>query len=343
MPCSCDRRGMWDRRVSIGQTLNENSGMSILEPLMELIIERGVGNCNHSTSNEMPLRDGWTYFLHEPSIPGISLKEPLSKGTVHHQRLPSSLKKSATSSRKETKHYTKLGNGPIPGMTPVQALTTIQTIADHSQKWHDRLSSRNMESSSSEGITAIVNKLENLGRDMKKLKENIHAIQVGCKICEGAHLNKDCPLKEEVKSMEEVKYGEIVRPFPNNNINDSKFNRRGYDQPSSGERRLSLSEVINKYMEESSKRHDEQDEWLKKFYQSTEASREAHDKIIQGLETKVKTLANEVKGRANNGKFEECKAIYNKKQETDDSRMAEALAALEATLKKKKEEPKKEK
>ncbi|GJV36302.1 hypothetical protein Tco_1408779 [Tanacetum coccineum] len=25
MPCSCDRRGMWDRRVSIGQTSNANS------------------------------------------------------------------------------------------------------------------------------------------------------------------------------------------------------------------------------------------------------------------------------------------------------------------------------
>ncbi|GKD03392.1 hypothetical protein Tco_1178366 [Tanacetum coccineum] len=76
-------------------------------------------------------------------------------------------------------------------------------------------------------------------------------------------------------------------------------------------------------------------------------------------------------GRANNGKFEECKAIYtedglplytpfyyslkeikyfssnsgfsdNEKQETDDSGMVEALAVLEATLKKKIEEPKKE-
>ncbi|GJV70643.1 hypothetical protein Tco_1490638 [Tanacetum coccineum] len=69
---------------------------------------------------------------------------------------------------------------PIPGMTPVQALTTIQTMADHSQKWHDGSSSRNIESSSnSEGIVAIVNKLENLSRDIKKLKENVHAIQVG--------------------------------------------------------------------------------------------------------------------------------------------------------------------
>ncbi|GJY77003.1 hypothetical protein Tco_0482119 [Tanacetum coccineum] len=169
--------------------------------------------------------------------------------------------------------------------------------------------------------------------------------------------------------MEEVKYGEFSRPFPNNRY-DGRFNKGGYDQPSSGEKRPSLTEIINKYMEEASKRQAEQDEWLKKFYQSTEASRETHDKIIQGLEGKVKTLANEVEGRANNKKFEECKTIYsenglplytpfyyspeeieyfsansgfsdNEEQETDDSGMAEAVAALEATLKKKREEPKK--
>ncbi|GJY99646.1 putative reverse transcriptase domain-containing protein [Tanacetum coccineum] len=44
-------------RVSIRQTLNENSGMSILEPLMELIIERGAENCNRSTSNEIVRND----------------------------------------------------------------------------------------------------------------------------------------------------------------------------------------------------------------------------------------------------------------------------------------------
>ncbi|GJW59975.1 hypothetical protein Tco_0109310 [Tanacetum coccineum] len=195
--------------------------------------------------------------------------------------------------------------------------------------------SRNIESSSnSEGITTIVNKLENLGRDIKKLKENVHTIQVGCQTCEGAHLDKDCPLKEEVKGMEEVKYGEFSRPFPNN-------------------------------IYDASKRQANQDEWLKKFYQSIKSSRETHDKIIQGLEGKVKTLANEVEGRSNNKKFEECKTIYsengfllytpfyyspeeieyfyansgfsdNEEQETDDS-----VAALEATLKKKREEPKK--
>ncbi|GJW28122.1 hypothetical protein Tco_0044997 [Tanacetum coccineum] len=177
----------------------------------------------------------------------------------------------------------------ITRTTPVQALTAIQTMADHSQKWHDGSSNKNIKSSSnSEGISAIVNKLENLGRDMNKLKENVHAIQVGCQTCEGAHLDKDCPLNEEVNGMEE---------------------------PSSGEKRPNLTEIINKYMEEASKKQAEQDEWLKKFYQSTEGSLETHDKIIQGLEAK--------------------------EQETDDSRMTEAVAALEATLKKKREEPKK--
>ncbi|GKE35268.1 hypothetical protein Tco_1454590 [Tanacetum coccineum] len=228
---------------------------------------------------------------------------------------------------------------------------------------------RNIEgNSSSEGIAAIVNKLENLDRDIKKLKEYVHAIQVGCQICEGAHLDKDFPLNKEVKSVEEVKYGEFGRPFPNNNRNDGRLNR--YDQPSSGERRPSLTEIINKYMEEASKRHAEQVKWLKKFYQGIETSREAHDKIILGLETRVKTLANEVEGRVNNGKFKEFKTIYakdgsplythfyysleeieyfssnsgfsnNEKQKTDNSGMAEALAALEATLKIKKKNLKK--
>ncbi|GJS44270.1 protein kinase-like domain, concanavalin A-like lectin/glucanase domain protein [Tanacetum coccineum] len=66
-------------------------------------------------------------------------------------------------------------------------------------------------------IAAIVNKLENLDRDMKKLKENVHAIQVGCQNCREAHLNKDCPLNEEIKSIKEAKYGEFRQTSPFSN------------------------------------------------------------------------------------------------------------------------------
>nr|GEU95052.1 hypothetical protein [Tanacetum cinerariifolium] len=52
---------------------------------------------------------------------------------------------------------------------------------------------------------------------MKKLKENVHAIQVGCQNRRGAHLDKDCPLNKEVKSIEEAKYDEFRRPLPFSN------------------------------------------------------------------------------------------------------------------------------
>ncbi|GJS84892.1 hypothetical protein Tco_0751433, partial [Tanacetum coccineum] len=54
------------------------------------------------------------------------------------------------------------------------------TIADHSQKCHDESKSRRVSSDSSDGIAAITNKLDNLRGDMKKLKDNVHVIQVGC-------------------------------------------------------------------------------------------------------------------------------------------------------------------
>ncbi|GKA15876.1 hypothetical protein Tco_0695623, partial [Tanacetum coccineum] len=76
-----------------------------------------------------------------------------------------------------------------------------------------------ISSDSSDGIAAITSKLDSLGRDMKKLKENVHAIQVGCEIYEGAHIDKDCPLNEEVKKVKEIKYEEAGRTFPINGGN----------------------------------------------------------------------------------------------------------------------------
>ncbi|GKE91266.1 hypothetical protein Tco_1572361 [Tanacetum coccineum] len=101
--------------------------------------------------------------------------------------------------------------GPIPGMTQAQALTAIQSMADHSQKGHDKTTSRNIGSSSSnEGLAALI-------------MESVHAIQVGCQICKGPHIDKDCPLNEEVKQVEEVRYGEFGRTTPFNVNNRGKF------------------------------------------------------------------------------------------------------------------------
>ncbi|GJY21072.1 hypothetical protein Tco_0393638 [Tanacetum coccineum] len=127
------------------------------------------------------LKDGWIESLQELSTLGTSLKRPLSKGIVHHPRLLNDLNTSTTSSRKAMNHYTKLGNVARGGIE--------QNISS---------------SSDTDGLAAVISKLDNLGRDMNKLKENVYAIQVGCQICEGPHLDKECPLNEEVKQMDEV-------------------------------------------------------------------------------------------------------------------------------------------
>ncbi|GJW40665.1 RNA-directed DNA polymerase, eukaryota, reverse transcriptase zinc-binding domain protein [Tanacetum coccineum] len=61
-------------------------------------------------------------------------------------------------------------------------------------------------------------------------------------------------------------------------------------------------------MEEAAKRQAEQDEWLKTFCQSTENSRIDHDKIIQKLKSRAKTLTAKVETKV--AKLEECKTIF---------------------------------
>nr|GFA01272.1 hypothetical protein [Tanacetum cinerariifolium] len=206
--------------------------------------------------------------------------------------------------------------GLILGMIGTQALTAIQTMADYSQKWHDETSCRNMSNSSdTDGLVVVISKLDNLGRDMKKLQENVHAIQVGYQICEGTHLDKECPLNEEVKQVDEVKYGEFGNPAPFNERSGAKFyvGPVGYytridNQTPSGEMRPNLVETINKYMEGAAKRQAKQDEWLKTFCQNTKKGRTNHDKIIQKLKSQVKTLAAEVETKV--AKVKECKTIF---------------------------------
>ncbi|GJU04347.1 hypothetical protein Tco_1114685 [Tanacetum coccineum] len=110
--------------------------------------------------------------------------------------------------------------GPIPEMTPTQALESIQSMTDHSQKWHDRSSIRGTSSGSSDGIAAITR----------------------------THLDKDYSLNKEVKEIEEVKYG-IGRSFLNNGRSRARYRmgQLGYytrmdNCPHFGKKKQSLEE-----------------------------------------------------------------------------------------------------
>lgn len=135
--------------------------------------------------------------------------------------------------------------------------------------------------------------MEKLGREVRKIKESVHAIQVGCEICDGAHLSKDCPLRDdEDVQVEEVKYGD-GRPFQGNNSGyrgqgyNSRFNNRG----PIGERRPSLEDTISKFLEDSAKRETDRNLWLKSFQEGTEASLKSHDETLKNLEGKIEVLA----------------------------------------------------
>ncbi|GJT13147.1 MAK10-like protein [Tanacetum coccineum] len=85
-----------------------------------------------------------------------------------------------------------------------------------------------------------------------------------------AHLDKDCPLNEEVKRVEEVKDGEFGRSFPNNGGNGGRYrvgppgyNTRMDNRTPFSERKPSLEELMNKHIEELTRRRNENEEWMK--------------------------------------------------------------------------------
>ncbi|GKB29310.1 cysteine-rich receptor-like protein kinase, partial [Tanacetum coccineum] len=104
--------------------------------------------------------------------------------------------------------------------------------------------SRNISSNSdTDGLAAVISKLDNLRRDMKKLKENVH--------------------------LEEVKYGEFRCSTPFNGSNGAKFcvgpsryYTRTDNRPPYGEKRPSLEELMKNHQEESARRSAEMKEWI---------------------------------------------------------------------------------
>ncbi|GKA32402.1 hypothetical protein Tco_0718769 [Tanacetum coccineum] len=99
--------------------------------------------------------------------------------------------------------------GAIPTMTAANARVAIQEMVEHSQKWHDGMSTRTRSTETSDGLASIQAQLNNLGREIKKVNEKVYVAQVGCKLCKGPHYTKDYPLKKEGKTLEEAYYTQL--------------------------------------------------------------------------------------------------------------------------------------
>ncbi|GJZ73917.1 hypothetical protein Tco_0638063 [Tanacetum coccineum] len=77
--------------------------------------------------------------------------------------------------------------------------------------WED-LKTKTRSTKTSDGLAAIQAQLNNLGREIKKVNEKVYAAQVGCEQCKGNY-TKDCPLKEEGKTLKEAYYTQFGAPF----------------------------------------------------------------------------------------------------------------------------------
>ncbi|GJW29565.1 hypothetical protein Tco_0046440 [Tanacetum coccineum] len=129
-------------------------------------------------------------------------------------------------------------------------------MAEYSQKWHNG-TSRGRSTETSDGLAAIQAQLNNLGREIKKANEKVYAAQVGCEQCKGPHYTKDCPLKEEGKTLEEAYYTQ------------------------------SMEDTLSKFMGESAKRHEENSNLIKEIRASTDAAIRNQGASIKTLEIQI--------------------------------------------------------
>ncbi|GJT15752.1 gag-pol polyprotein [Tanacetum coccineum] len=83
------------------------------------------------------------------------------------------------------------------------------------------LADRSISTETSDGLAAIQAQLNNLRREIKKVNEKVYAAQVGCEQCKGPYYTKDCPLKEEGKTLEEAYYTQFGGPFQGGGYRDS--------------------------------------------------------------------------------------------------------------------------
>ncbi|GJY05777.1 retrovirus-related pol polyprotein from transposon TNT 1-94 [Tanacetum coccineum] len=180
--------------------------------------------------------------------------------------------------------------GAIPSKTIVDAKIAIQEMVEYTQKWYNGTSSRTRSTETSDGIAAIQAQFNNLGREIKKVNEKVYAAQVGCELCKGPHYTKDCPQKEEGKTLEEAYYTQFGAPYqPGGQYRAAGpgFYQQNNGNSSYPDRRTNLEESLTKFMAESAKRHEENSNIIKEIRASTDAAIRNQGASIKTLEIQI--------------------------------------------------------
>ncbi|GJT44464.1 mitochondrial proton/calcium exchanger protein-like protein isoform X1 [Tanacetum coccineum] len=165
-------------------------------------------------------------------------------------------------------------------------------MAEYSLKWHND-TSRGRSTETSNGLAAIQAQLNNLGREIKKVNKKVYATQVGCEQCKGPHYTKDCPLKEEGKTLEEAYYTQFGGPFQGGGYRATTlgFYQRNNTNPSYQEQRQSMEDTLSKFMGELAKRHEKNSNLIKEIRALIDASIRNQGASIKTLEIQIRQMS----------------------------------------------------
>ncbi|GJU35177.1 hypothetical protein Tco_1183531 [Tanacetum coccineum] len=129
------------------------------------------------------------------------------------------------------------------------------------------------------------------------------------------HYTKDCPLKEERKTLEEAYYTQFGGPFQGGGYRATAlgFYQRNNANPSYQERRKSMEDTLSKFMGESAKRHEENSNFIKEIQASTNVA-------IRNQGASIKTLEIQIKQMSKKGSYgTQFSEAYSKASHTDES------------------------
>ncbi|GJS18776.1 zf-CCHC domain-containing protein [Tanacetum coccineum] len=128
------------------------------------------------------------------------------------------------------------------------------------------------------------------------VNEKVYAAQVGCEQCKGPHYTKDCPLKEEGKTLEEAYYTQFGGPFQGGGYRAAApgYYQRNNANPLYQEQRHSMEYTLSKFMSESAKRHEENSNLIKEIRAATDAAIRNQGASIKTLEIQISQMSKEL-------------------------------------------------
>ncbi|GJU11866.1 DNA-directed DNA polymerase [Tanacetum coccineum] len=197
-----------------------------------------------------------------------------------------------------------LGNEPSGLITNWETLRTKFLDKYCPPKWNNGTSSKAKSTKTSDRLTAIQAQLNNLKREIKKVKKKVYAAQVGCELLKGPHYTKDCPLKEEGNTLEEAYYTQFGAPYQPTGqykVVGPGFYQRNNGNSSYPDRRQTLEESLTKFMAESAKRHKENSNIIKEIRASTDAAIRNQGASIKTLEIQIGQMSKVLQERGIGG------------------------------------------